>query len=458
MPLAKLPDSSLTRGKQKQKRQVKELYKGVDDGERNVSLARIAGSLCKDGLTLDEVLKMLRIVNSKCNPPKKDSEVIKIANSIYGKEQENSKTTSSFKPEVFTASQLAKEDLPEPSFIVDKILTEGYTFLCGKPKVGKSFLALNLALAIATGKKAFGHLTSEKGEVFYLALEDNKRGLKARLEKMLEGKQFPTALHLATDCQKANEGGLEFIEEWLNKHPKVKLVIVDTLQKFRPIPKGNNITLYGDDYRAVEGLKKISDERNIAILVVHHLRKMQSNDPLDMVSGTTGLTGAADNILILTKNSRCADSDLYITGRNIEEKTLAFRFEKNKLSWVLLGDAEEHHISSQRQKILQVLRDNHAPLSPKKIADVLNENARNIRYLLHEMVKANQVEKRDRGLYTTNYNNTTNNTGNTNIPNNQESKNVSEVSGSSKSTKNKCNLKNNSNDSDVSDESIMDLM
>jgi hypothetical protein len=131
----------------------------------------------------------------------------------------------------------------------------------------------------------------------------------------------------------ARRGGLNDIAEWCDSAHKPVLVVVDTLEKLRPAVKSNSAA-YSTDYVAISGLQKLAHSRSIAVVAIHHVRKMEADDPFDMVSGTNGLT-AADTILVLKRQA--GNVTLYARDRDIEEKETACQFNKNTCRWTFLG-------------------------------------------------------------------------------------------------------------------------
>jgi RecA-family ATPase len=179
-------------------------------------------------------------------------------------------------------------------------VVEGATILAGRPKVGKSWLALDWGLAVARSGFVFGDVHCKQGDVLYIALEDNERRLKSRIAKLLGAdSEWPEKFEYATEWPRADEGGLDAIRTWIKSKETPRLVVIDVLEAFRLRARGKD-GIYAADYAAVKALQMIASELHVAILIVHHLRKAGSDgDAQDKISGTLGLTGAADSFLVL---------------------------------------------------------------------------------------------------------------------------------------------------------------
>jgi hypothetical protein len=300
------------------------------------------------------------------------------------------------KPETVTAADLMAAELPPVRWGVRGVLPEGVTLLAGKPKLGKSWLALGLCVAVAAGGMALGTREVERGEVLYLALEDNRRRLQKRLGKMLCG-PAPEGLEIATAWPKLDEGGVEALEAWLREHREARLVAVDTLAKIRPRTRGQNV--YQEDYAALEELLPLAAEHEVAIVVVHHTRKMAAADPLDEISGSTGLTGGVDGVLVLKRDRGKADAVLHVDGRDIEEPAeYALKWDAETAGWTIVGDAEEYRMSEERKAILGVLEQAGEFLSPGEVADALGKPRNTVKQRLWRMAQDGQVENRN-GTY-----------------------------------------------------------
>lgn len=286
-----------------------------------------------------------------------------------------------------------------PRWAVPDLIPEGLTLLAGKPKCGKSWLVLDLALSIASGGHALGNMKCDPGVVLYLALEDTLRRLQSRMKAVLQGSPAPHDIAITTEWKRSDEGGLDALRSWLQDHPKAKLVVIDTLQKIRGARK-RDAGIYEDDYKVIGDLKKIADEFTVPILVVHHLNKDGANsDPFMKVSGTAGITGSADTILILEREAADPNAVLHVKGRDINEAELAIQFDNETGKWLKLGKAEDWRISEERREIIKLLIDEGGPMHPKEIAYALGKKGVTIRSTLARMARGGDITKLGDGRY-----------------------------------------------------------
>jgi hypothetical protein len=297
-----------------------------------------------------------------------------------------------------TAAELVKMNIPPIKWIIEDLIAEGLSILGGKPKYGKSMLALNICLAVAFGGKALGKIPVEKGTVIYLALEDTRRRLKDRLLKMLNSEDAPENLILHTDWPKMGDGGISLLKEEISKHSDIRLIIIDTLAKFRPIAKSNNSNLYDIDYQNIAKIKAVADEHNISILLIHHRRKSDAPDVMDTFSGSFGLTGAADGLLALERNK--GNCELHVTGRDVEAQEYTLKFDSSILGWNLLGEAKNTQDTEKQQEIFDACLKAEKALSPKKISEITGLDHQYVRNTLGKMVRKGELDKKGRGKYT----------------------------------------------------------
>jgi hypothetical protein len=313
---------------------------------------------------------------------------------------------------MITARDLCSKTFPELKFLVPGIIPEGLTIAAGRPKIGKSWFLYLLGIAVANGVEAlgvnYGVAQPLNGNVLYLALEDGQRRLQRRMTKLIgiNPENWPKALELKTDWRRFDQGGIDDIRAW---HESVKdqggnptLIMIDTLAKVRA-PGSPKASPYQNDHDALAALQKLSDELGLFIIVSHHDRKMDADDVFDTVSGTLGLTGAVDTILILTKKRDIRT--LHVRGRDIEEDTsLEMKLGKEDCRWSVvrtLADQQAARVSSERTAILNALAGtNSEGLAVSEIMAATgsrNRNATDI--LLFKMRDAGEIIRVKRGVY-----------------------------------------------------------
>ena len=300
--------------------------------------------------------------------------------------------------ETFTAFDLQRTEFPPLQWVVPGYVTEGLTVVAGKPKIGKSWMVLDWALAVAYGGSAFGAIRVEDGDVLYCALEDNPRRLKRRINQVLRGDDAPDRLQMVTKLPRIGEGCVEALRKWARGVEKPRLIIIDTWKQVKKMRKREEAS-YDADYDSVEPLQALAGELGIAIVVVHHANKSeQREDPLDMVSGTTGVTGAGDTVMVLYRDTQ--GTTLYGRGRDIEDDIeVGLEFDRTAALWRVLGPANEAHMSDQRKAIFIALRDAKGPLSPKEVALITTVNHGVAKKLLVKMFANGDIQKPSEGKY-----------------------------------------------------------
>ena len=298
----------------------------------------------------------------------------------------------------YTASELRAMELPEVAWIVDQIVSVGLWVLAGPPKVGKSFFVLDLLRALSVGGNALGSIPVTKMPVLYLALEDNKRRMRTRLRHLnLEDADWSDTFHFAHEAPRLDGGLLREIEGFLESNPNCRMVAIDTLARVRGRASRTD-DRYMLDYRVTEMLQELALRRDIAILLVHHVRKAPGADIFETISGSYGLTGPADGILVLQRARGEATATLHITGRDVEERELALSFLPSTSTWKLMGDAEIYAQSSERRTILDLLSARPG-LMPKQIADATGLPHGSVKHLCTRLRDAGKVTSDELGRY-----------------------------------------------------------
>ena len=230
--------------------------------------------------------------------------------------------------------ELMDQTFPVKEPVIDGLLYKGAYLFAGAPKIGKSFLVLQMAYAVSTGQAIWDYQV-HRGAVLYLALEDQYRRLQERMARMF-GVDGHGDLMLAVAAKRLGQGLEKQMEYFLRRYPRAQMVVIDTLQKIREAA-GDRYS-YASDYEVIGQLKTFADLHNICILIVHHTRKQPSEDSFEMISGTTGLLGCADGAFLLHKEKRTDHrAILDIVGRDQPDQRLRLLRNKENLTWTLEG-------------------------------------------------------------------------------------------------------------------------
>ena len=224
------------------------------------------------------------------------------------------------KIQLIDAETLYYKPLAHPRMLIDGILADGLAVMAGDSKIGKSWMVLWLCLQISKGEPVWG-IPTRKTDVVYLALEDREWRIQQRMQELTEAP--PENLHFGFSCGQLGSELEGQIEAVLQDHPSTGLIFIDTLQMIRDNVSGK-VNAYAQDYRDLSSLKKIADNHGICIFLVHHTRKdRDSSNIFNDMTGSTGIMGVADTVMILRKEERFGDAAaLCITGRDVEEKKL----------------------------------------------------------------------------------------------------------------------------------------
>jgi hypothetical protein len=295
---------------------------------------------------------------------------------------------------IVAASALQAKDFATLRSALPGYITEGLTFLVSRPKLGKSWLMLDVSVGIATGRTTLGTLQPEIGDVLYLALDDGERRLQLRLAALLKGeKTWPARLALATRWRRANDGGLSDIEEWCQFVANPVAVVIDSLDRFRSLQGGESAQVYD----AIEKLQRIARDHRIAIVVVHHERRRGSGDPLDTIGMLAASSAIADTVLLLKRRDHGVV--LYARGRDIEDSETMLEFDRSSHRWNIVEPTGVVTKSEARAAVLAALASSVKPLSAVEIANATGRSRSAIDTLLHRMIADEEVRRLGRGRY-----------------------------------------------------------
>ena len=291
-------------------------------------------------------------------------------------------------------ASLENKEFKPIQWIVPEYIPEGLTVFAGKPKIGKSWLMLGVSLGVGRGTEALGKLV-EKGDVLYCGLEDGERRMQSRVAKILGPaiKGWPENFTFQWRLNALDAGGLDYLEKWLIEHSSRRLIVIDTLGKVRG-KKARDEEQYQYDYRMLGGLQQLATQYRVAIVVVHHVRKSDAEDVLDTVSGTTGIAGAADSIIVLGRTDK--GTRFYIRGRDTEEQDKLVEFDPETAIWEVTGDFDEADpgggLRGLRKRIYELLKAAPGPVMVGHIVESLREPKNKVKQCLWRMLQAEPPE------------------------------------------------------------------
>lgn len=391
---------------------------GATQGERNVAAASVAGWLIR-GVTSAEretrVWPILQAWNRLNQPPLGEHETDQkdalrvVFESITRKEQHKPRRVPG--PKIGGGVMMDKKIDPL-KWIVGTILPSGLTVFAGRPKSGKSWLALKAAFSVAAGlplwhevptgsASTLGDLVRSRsfgvapGKVLYLALEDSLLRVQTRLRMVWEA--YPEVQQLTLnnidfrfEWPSLKDGGADHIQTYIDENSDLKLIVVDTM---RAMHGGSQVTrdIVQSDYDNVMSLEKLVKDKGIALLAVDHLNKPkagQGDDIFDRVLGTTGVTSAVDNMWALVKKDQAGV--FWVKGRDIEAMEFNLQWDE-QTSWEMLSDRQAAKESGK--DIIAVLADAREPLSLGDISDRTGTSRTRVKQAIWRMVKSKRLVK-----------------------------------------------------------------
>ena len=342
---------------------------GVNEGERNNTAASVAGKILyglPEEIQWDRGFDAFMDWNDKNNPSLGVRELRTTWNSVCDSERKKRGTVRSklmqplifgADPELLTAKAISILDLHAPDYAVKDFIVDGTTQLFGKPKAGKSFLAMQIALAVAGGWPLFkstasmyayanhpGGFATQQGDVLYLALEDSVLRLKTRMKLILEGREHPARLEFSNQWENCHDGGLGRIERWLMKVPKPRLVVVDTIAAFMGASGGEKPggSVFRAEYRMFRPIWELGQRWKVPFVLVDHASKSKgkfgSGDPFDSGAGTLGSQAAVDTVMIMEHDEKRPMARLNLKGRDIERGFIDLEHTKDSPVWKLASE------------------------------------------------------------------------------------------------------------------------
>ena len=303
-------------------------------------------------------------------------------------------------PKTQSATDLLAKQLPPLRCFVDELLAEGLTILAGKPKKGKSYLALDMALSLSVGRQAFMKFPTEKSRVLYVSLEDGERRLQRRLRQIQPNIATPKDLHFLYEFPRLGAGALEALQHYSKMF---QVIIVDTLGRILPqeTPARKSLSEYQEMTDVLGAIQGFAQDQRMAIVVIDHVRKASVEDDGDAIIGTQGKFGAADHALIYGRKGEEKDGVLKVISRDLEDAKIVLSMVDGHLEF--LGKGEVYEMDSEQNRIIKILEEEARPMDIPAIMKALgiagDAHYKRFRVVMHRLYSEDRVGRTKRGMY-----------------------------------------------------------
>lgn len=293
-------------------------------------------------------------------------------------------------PSLVSATELYRGKIPILRPLLQGLLWDGLTMLIARPKAGKSWLTLQLAISVAGGSPVQGTTLVEHGPALYGAFEEPSARTMGRLMKLAPEGDWARNLHFMYELLPLMGGGAQQLSAAI-ENLRPRLVVLDTFTALVKTGSKTGSDVFRTQYAEVSELRRLSETFRLAMIVVHHTRKGMSDCAIEAVAGTGGIAAAVDTLWQLKRKTE-GEATLEVIGRETEERTLALQFDSEPFGWRILGDYDQQSLTSERREVLELLRDD-GPLSPAQVAAELGKSRPAVRMLLKRMKEDGHIDK-----------------------------------------------------------------
>ncbi len=256
------------------------------------------------------------------------------------------------------------------------------TLLAAPSKMGKTFLCMQMANAIAKGNEFLG-FQCKKRNVYYIALEDPENNQIERLKNTI------SEVVLGYDIELTQPYQLDFnleqkILNYKHFHSNLGVVIIDTFEKIRT----NVDRTYTIEYKEVTEHHELGLKYNVAIiLVMHTVKYINYNNVFANISGSAGTLAAADGLMLLLRNQLNRNIKmLFIDGKGILADVLHTKQDETMTYVRMESDNDNVDIDPDLLSIIHYMIENGKYIGAcEKLAvesGVTNCNGKHIRTLL----------------------------------------------------------------------------
>lgn len=299
------------------------------------------------------------------------------------------------------ALDLLGKAFPPLRCFVAEILAEGLTILAGKPKKGKSYLALDMSLSIAVGREAFRKFVTEQARVLYVSLEDGERRVQRRLLQMQPNLATPDGLAFLYEFPRLGEGALEALAHYAQTF---QVIIIDVIGRILPPQTAarKSLSEYQELTDTLGPIQLLAQTNRMAIILIDHVRKASADDAGDTIMGSQGKFGVADHALLYSRKGEEKDGVLNILSRDLEEEKIVLTLTEGHLEF--LGKGESFEVDSEQNRIIKVLEEERRPMGIPEIMKAMgidDQHYKRFRVVMHRLYNEDRIGRlHKRGLYT----------------------------------------------------------
>ncbi len=296
---------------------------------------------------------------------------------------------------ICTATQLMEMSFQPPEWLIDKLLPEGLAVLSGAPKIGKSWLSLQIALAVTTSSPLFGRKPPFDKHVLLLALEDNERRLQDRITKCGIAPSDKLILTTRWDI------GIPGLKDFLLKYPDIGLCIIDTLAVFSPSQDAKGRNAYDADVVRMRQLHELGRETNTSLLLIHHDKQGEDSDWTNKMNGSNGIIGTADTLIRLSVQKRGSkQGKLEVTGRDVEDVVLNLKLNEDTMHWKIDKNQDDNQLTGLQKSVLGLVPASPASTRSRAIAAKLGKEQSQISDILKKLIDRGYISNAEYGKYT----------------------------------------------------------
>lgn len=292
-------------------------------------------------------------------------------------------------PRSYDAAELLCMEMAEPHYIVRPYVPEGVTLWCGRPKLGKTTILRQLARAVNTCSMFLGEPSGD-AEVWFLSLEEGERLARKKFKAMSDNADDWRGIRLEFEWPQG-AAGVTKLRERLKARTDSRpvLIIIDSLTRFR-LPPSDRGHAFTEDYNAAKLLADLCKEfPGLAVVILHHTTKAMPDDPVSAISGTYGLTAAADSYAIMLKQGQ--QYRLHAGGRLWDRDTSDFELRRSGGGWGMVGEwdtSAPQGLAPKQQHVMDALRSGGK--SSKVLAEITGQSASALSHMMGKL--------EDRGL------------------------------------------------------------